>query len=443
MKTTHKLVRKIPEPFLKIAEIAERKGYGTLEWKRDDIGDVVGEVTIDDETNEIEVDAPGVELPREFWMDGWVVQMYRPSDRGPQRVRPGDPAYVGKSIAFLARMFHLSLDPPYISAYTKWWLEEGRESLAAEFGTPPELPRAPPTGPAGAKVVAAEATNAQEREIRKICHKQGLTCSGGDFGTYSKLFEYPSGRRWVPYILFECPVHGVQERPVAAFVGETSKTPGCVRCGRRGGSVEEDVVRKIFEYLFDGKPFPPAYPPWLVNPATGRTLEFDGYNRELRLAFEYNGPHHARSLDEDTLKLYAGDWDGYTGRIYRDNFKVHAAESLRVRNFDLTPQQEELWPNFAREVTLIDVDRKRELGGVPPGELYPRVYEYVVRRVSERRPDLAEAYNLSQKLDNPPDFSALEERVKESRAVPARKARKASRGRQEGKKGQTSRRSSK
>lgn len=41
-----------------------------------------------------------------------------------------------------------------------------------------------------------------------------------------------------------------------------------------------------------GKPFPSIRPDWLKNPETGENLELDGYNDELRMAFEYNGEQH-------------------------------------------------------------------------------------------------------------------------------------------------------
>lgn len=56
-------------------------------------------------------------------------------------------------------------------------------------------------------------------------------------------------------------------------------------------SSKEDQCREIFERLFNTK-FPTKRPNFLVNPATGKNLELDGYNELLQLAFEYDGEHH-------------------------------------------------------------------------------------------------------------------------------------------------------
>lgn len=54
----------------------------------------------------------------------------------------------------------------------------------------------------------------------------------------------------------------------------------------------EEQCRQIFEQLFPGHVFVKARPAWLINPRTNHALELDGYNEELKLAFEYNGPQH-------------------------------------------------------------------------------------------------------------------------------------------------------
>jgi len=53
----------------------------------------------------------------------------------------------------------------------------------------------------------------------------------------------------------------------------------------------EKEVRQIFEKFFNLK-FPKVRPVWLINPKTNKNLELDGYNENLKLAFEYDGEYH-------------------------------------------------------------------------------------------------------------------------------------------------------
>jgi hypothetical protein len=53
----------------------------------------------------------------------------------------------------------------------------------------------------------------------------------------------------------------------------------------------ENEFRKVIEELLDVE-FPRKYPPWLINPETGHKLQLDGYNKELGIAFEYQGHQH-------------------------------------------------------------------------------------------------------------------------------------------------------
>ena len=61
----------------------------------------------------------------------------------------------------------------------------------------------------------------------------------------------------------------------------------CPECGQGLG---ERIARSAMEQLFDTG-FPHAYPKWL-KPKNGNQLELDGYNEELKLAFEHNGIQH-------------------------------------------------------------------------------------------------------------------------------------------------------
>ncbi len=53
----------------------------------------------------------------------------------------------------------------------------------------------------------------------------------------------------------------------------------------------ERICRGYFERIFNS-PFPKVKPDWLINPETNNRLELDGYNENIKIAFEFNGPQH-------------------------------------------------------------------------------------------------------------------------------------------------------
>lgn len=79
-------------------------------------------------------------------------------------------------------------------------------------------------------------------------------------------------------------------------------------------SKSDDYVRNILETLTK-MPFPQAHPEWLIN-NNGKIMELDGYNEELGIAFEFQGPQHTkydRKLDSS--------YDSYLQRITNDKMK--------------------------------------------------------------------------------------------------------------------------
>lgn len=48
---------------------------------------------------------------------------------------------------------------------------------------------------------------------------------------------------------------------------------------------------KILEKIYH-EPFKKTRPSFLINPETGRRLELDCFNEDLRIALEYQGPQH-------------------------------------------------------------------------------------------------------------------------------------------------------
>lgn len=53
----------------------------------------------------------------------------------------------------------------------------------------------------------------------------------------------------------------------------------------------EELCRDAMESI-TGEKFPKSKPSWMLNEATGRIFELDGYSEELKMAFEYDGQHH-------------------------------------------------------------------------------------------------------------------------------------------------------
>ena len=64
-----------------------------------------------------------------------------------------------------------------------------------------------------------------------------------------------------------------------------SKTAG------KSTNKREEKCRQIFESIYKAK-FPTKRPSFLKNPKTGKNLELDGFNEQLKIAFEYNGEQH-------------------------------------------------------------------------------------------------------------------------------------------------------
>lgn len=82
----------------------------------------------------------------------------------------------------------------------------------------------------------------------------------------------------------------------------------------------ERICREVLEEMY-GKPFDCVRPDFLKNPETGRNLELDCYNDELKIALEYNGIQHYK-------------WPNFTGQtkeqfisqLRRDKYKADICE---------------------------------------------------------------------------------------------------------------------
>jgi len=93
---------------------------------------------------------------------------------------------------------------------------------------------------------------------------------------------------------------------------------------RANESRGEAICRQTLEQIYKS-PFISTRPDFLKNPRTGKNLELDGFNEDLRIAFEYNGEQHYK---------YPNDFhktkDDFEDQIMRDQYKLKKCEEYEV-----------------------------------------------------------------------------------------------------------------
>ncbi len=147
-----------------------------------------------------------------------------------------------------------------------------------------------------------------------------------------------------------------------------SSTGRCPHCAMSRG---ESLCRQAFQHSY-GAAFPRVRPDWLINPATGQRLELDGYNAGLKIAFEYQGPHHrqtavrARDMLKEALCAVQGvrliavdmfermdrDGDVFTwvqAAIARAGIKPRAAKTNFVSNRVTADELDKIMATVARK----------------------------------------------------------------------------------------------
>jgi hypothetical protein len=100
---------------------------------------------------------------------------------------------------------------------------------------------------------------------------------------------------------FECSLGHTFSNSFKHVVGRGQWCPTCNK-----GSKSEEICRTTFEQIFE-KPFKKVRPKWLRN-SRNRQMELDGYNDELKIAFEYQGiQHFSKAIFGTNLKLRIED----------------------------------------------------------------------------------------------------------------------------------------
>ena len=99
----------------------------------------------------------------------------------------------------------------------------------------------------------------------------------------------------------------------------------CPICASKN-NIHESAFRDAIESAV-GVEFPSVWPDWLRNPETGRKLEIDGYNEELKLGFEYQGRQHL----EFCSRRFHKTKEDFNKQVFRDQVKRRILKKRGVR----------------------------------------------------------------------------------------------------------------
>lgn len=150
-----------------------------------------------------------------------------------------------------------------------------------------------------------------------ISDLKALATSRGGKCLSEKYFNVDSQYEW------EC---NLGHRWINRF-SKIKKGQWCPTCSKSG--ISEEVARTTFENIF-GVKFKKSRPKWLKN-SRGNQMELDGYNKKLKIGFEYHGRQHFK-----IVKLFTPTKDSLNQRIEDDKFKLKLCKEQGVKLFVLT-----------------------------------------------------------------------------------------------------------
>lgn len=90
----------------------------------------------------------------------------------------------------------------------------------------------------------------------------------------------------------------------------------------RDSQFEKDC-RKAMENFY-GVPFPKERPEWLINPKTGKRLELDGVNHNLKMGFEAHGRQHYVHTPK-----FQPTYQDFINQVERDRIKLDICDAHR------------------------------------------------------------------------------------------------------------------
>ncbi len=90
------------------------------------------------------------------------------------------------------------------------------------------------------------------------------------------------------------------------------------------GSNGEKLCRRVLQEIYR-KPFDNIRPYFLKSPKTGKNLELDAYNHDLKLAIEYQGPQHYKFMS-----YYHSTEKDFQNQLDRDRMKKEMCQKRGI-----------------------------------------------------------------------------------------------------------------
>ena len=120
---------------------------------------------------------------------------------------------------------------------------------------------------------------------------------------------------------------GIQQytSPETALDKLLNSFPGIKPKKKKRVNKKENMCRKILQQLYQRK-FPSIRPSFLKSPRTGKNLELDCYNKELKIALEYNGKQHY-----GYNKFFHKKPKDFYAQVHRDDWKRKKCKEKGIR----------------------------------------------------------------------------------------------------------------
>lgn len=123
-------------------------------------------------------------------------------------------------------------------------------------------------------------------------------------------------------------------------------------------NLSEEKCRQCIEFIF-GQEFPNVWG-MIKNPKTNRNMQFDGYNKNLKIAFEYQGEQHY-SWENCIGKTEEKKKQNFIKNVKNDEIKLNISKKaniklIRIKYFEKYKEDREYLEHVIKELKLLNID---------------------------------------------------------------------------------------